>query len=65
MYTIYIELWKCDLLKDTTDDAPDGDQTGDSSAQSSMRYRLCFVTGYFSRSINFAGSSIGNHKIYL
>ena len=40
MYTIYIELWKYDLLKATTDDAPDGDRTRDPSAQSLMRYRL-------------------------
>ena len=40
MYTIYIELWKCDLLKATTDDAPDGDRTGDPSTQSPMHYRL-------------------------
>ena len=40
IYTIYIELWNCDLLKATTDDAPDGDRTGDPSTQSPMRYRL-------------------------
>ena len=40
MYTIYIELWTCDLLKATTDDAPNGDRTGDPSAQGPMRYRL-------------------------
>ena len=39
-YVDYTELWKCDLLKATTDDAPDGDRTGDPSAQSLMRYRL-------------------------
>ena len=37
---IHIELWKCDLLKATTDDAPDEDRTGDPSAQSPMRYQL-------------------------
>ena len=36
MYTIYTELWQCDLLKATTDDAPDGDRIGDPSAQSPM-----------------------------
>ena len=37
---IHIELWKCDLLKATTDDAPDEDRTRDPSAQSPMRYQL-------------------------
>ena len=40
MYTIYIKLWKCDLLNATTDDALYGDQTRDPSAKSPMRYRL-------------------------
>ena len=40
IYTIYIELWKCDLLKATTDDALDRDRTRDPSAQSLIRYRL-------------------------
>ena len=40
MHTIYIELWKCDLLKAKPDDASDGDRTGDPSVQSPMRYRL-------------------------
>ena len=40
MYTIYIELWKRDSLKATSDDALDGDQTGYPSVQSPMRYRL-------------------------
>ena len=29
MYTIYIELWKYDLLRVTADDASDGDPTRD------------------------------------
>ena len=37
---MHIELWKCDLLKVTTDDAPDEDRTGNPSAKSLMRYQL-------------------------
>ena len=39
-YIYDTELWIYDLLKATTDDAPDEDRTGDTSAQSPMRYQL-------------------------
>ena len=39
-YIYDTELWIYDLLKATTDDAPDEARTGDTSAQSPMRYQL-------------------------
>ena len=40
MLTIHIELWKCDLLKATTEDALRGDGTEDPLAQCLMPYQL-------------------------
>ena len=40
LYILHVGRWKCDLLKATTDDAPDEDRTVDLSAQSPMRYQL-------------------------
>ena len=57
MYTIYTELWKCDLLKATTD-ASDRDRTGDLSAQSPMRYQLRKAPRYTVAKVHYLAISI-------